>query len=80
MKLSRLQRAISNWFKPSPVASRASHTAYPEVFHRADGTFHGRIYAYEGSGVVLEEFTGVGDRQDAAKMVVRAMREFRRDA
>lgn len=79
MKLSRLWRALSDWAKPRPAASRATHTAYPEVFHNTDATFYGRIYAYEGSGVVLEEFWGVGDRATAAKAVGRLMRKYRRD-
>lgn len=80
MKLSRIRRALSAWLAPSPMASRKTHTAYAEAFHNADGTYTGRVYSYEGSGVVLEEFAGSGGRPAAAQQIRRLMRKYRREA
>jgi len=78
MKLSRLLKIISDWFRPKPMASKDTHDAYCEqVLNEKEGTYVGRAYNYK-TGELLEEYEGRGDRQTAGKHGKRILKKYKK--
>ena len=81
MKLSHIQNIIAEWFKPSPMSSRATHTAYSEQVVFLDGagreSFIGRIYDYKTSKL-LEEFEGLGSKKKASKTASTLLKKYKK--